>query len=129
MLEPLASRLTNDEADDALHFGLSLLESDLNPDDGDGPWNVGMKPLDSCEAALAAIDAGADVSLEVSVVRFVNSGLDRSSDEAKVARGTLKNKIRKLEIFADLAASHAAGLRAKFDLRTDEADDTEPSDE
>ncbi len=53
MLEPLASRLTNDEADDALHFGLSLLESDLHPDDGDGPWNEGMKPLDSCEAALA----------------------------------------------------------------------------
>lgn len=53
MLEPLASRLTNDEADDALHYGLSLLESDLHPDDGDGPWNEGMKPLDSCEAALA----------------------------------------------------------------------------
>ncbi len=53
MLEPLASRLTSDEADDALHFGLSLLESDLHPDDGDGPWNEGMKPLDSCEAALA----------------------------------------------------------------------------
>lgn len=53
MLEPLASRLTNDEADDALHFGLSLLESDLHPDDGDGPWNEGMKPRDSCEAALA----------------------------------------------------------------------------
>lgn len=53
MLEPLASRLTNDEADDALHFGLSLLESDLHPDDGDGPWNEDMKPLDSCEAALA----------------------------------------------------------------------------
>ena len=53
MLEPLASRLKNDEADDALHFGLSLLESDLLPDDGDGPWNEGMKPLDSCEAALA----------------------------------------------------------------------------
>lgn len=53
MLEPLSSRLTNDEADDALHFGLSLLESDLRPDDGDGPWNEAMKPLDSCEAALA----------------------------------------------------------------------------
>lgn len=53
MLEPLASRLTSDEADDALHFGLALLESDLHPEDGDGPWNDGMKPLDSCEAALA----------------------------------------------------------------------------
>lgn len=77
----------------------------------------------------SAIDAGAEVSLEVRVVRFVDSGLDRSSDEARVARGTLKNKIRKLEIFADLAATHAADLRAKFDLRTDEADDAEPNDE
>lgn len=53
MLESLASHLTNDEADDALHFGLSLLENDLHPDDGDGVWNEDMKPLDSCEAALA----------------------------------------------------------------------------
>lgn len=77
----------------------------------------------------SAIDARADVALEVRVVSFVDGGLDRSSDEAKVARETLKNKIRKLEIFADLAASHAADLRAKFDLRTDEADDAEPNDE
>lgn len=77
----------------------------------------------------SAADAGADVTLEVRVVSFVDGGLDRSSDEAKVARETLKNKIRKLEIFASLAASHAADLRAKHDLLTDEADDAEPDDE
>ncbi|MDP3253500.1 MAG: AVAST type 3 anti-phage nuclease/ATPase Avs3a [Hydrogenophaga sp.] len=53
MLEPLSSRLTSDEADDALHFGLSLLESDLRPEDGDGPWSDDMKPLGNCEEALA----------------------------------------------------------------------------
>jgi hypothetical protein len=53
MLEPLASRLTSDEADDALNFGLVLLESDLRPEDGDGPWSDDMKPLGSCEEALA----------------------------------------------------------------------------
>lgn len=53
MLEPLSSRLTSDEADDALHFGLSLLERDLRPEDGDGPWSDDMKPPDSCEEALA----------------------------------------------------------------------------
>lgn len=53
MLEPLSSRLTSNEADDALNFGLSLLEGDLRPEDGDGPWSDDMKPLDSCEEALA----------------------------------------------------------------------------
>ncbi len=53
MLESLSSRLTSDEADDALHFGLSLLEMDLRPEDGDGPWNDAMTPHGSCEAALA----------------------------------------------------------------------------
>lgn len=52
MLESLSSRLTSDEADDALHFGLSLLEMDLRPEDGDGPWNDAMKPHGSCEDAL-----------------------------------------------------------------------------
>jgi hypothetical protein len=53
MLEPLSSRLTSDEAEDALNFGLSLLEMDLRPDDGDGPWNDAMKPHGNCEDALA----------------------------------------------------------------------------
>lgn len=77
----------------------------------------------------SAADAGADVTLEVRVVSFADDGLARSSDEAKIDRETLKSKIRKLEIFADLAASHAADLRAKNDLLTDEADVAEPDEE
>lgn len=77
----------------------------------------------------SAVDAGADVTLEVRVVSFVDGGLDRSSDEETVAHETLKNKIRKLESFASLAASHAADLRAKYDLLTDEADDAESDNE
>jgi hypothetical protein len=76
-----------------------------------------------------AVDAGADMTLEVRVVRFVDRGLDRSSDEASVAREVLKKKIRMLETFSSLAASHAADLRAKHGLLTDEADDAESDDE
>ena len=77
----------------------------------------------------SAIDAGADVSLEVRVVRFVDSGLDRSSEAAKIANEALNDKIQKLEVFASLAAALAKDLRAKHSLLTDEADDTEPNDE
>ncbi len=77
----------------------------------------------------SAIDAGADVTLEVRIASFVDGGLDRSSDDAKVARESLKDKIRKLEIFASLAASYVAELRAKHDLLTDEAGDTELGEE
>lgn len=71
----------------------------------------------------SAVDAGADVTLEVRIASFVDGGLDRSSEDAKVARESLKDKIRKLEIFASLATSHAADLRAKHDLLTDDAGD------
>ena len=74
----------------------------------------------------SAADAGADVTLEVRIVSFVDGGLDRSSDKAKVAREVLEDKIQKLEIFASLAASHAADLRANHGLPTDEAEDAEP---
>ncbi|MES2898678.1 MAG: hypothetical protein V4723_03065 [Pseudomonadota bacterium] len=53
MLEALSHLLTSDEADNALHFGLSLHEMDIRPEDGDGPWNDAMKPEGSCEAAVA----------------------------------------------------------------------------
>lgn len=76
-----------------------------------------------------ALDAGADSTLEVRVVRFVEDGLDRSSDEAKVAREVLKNKLQVLESFASLAASHVADQRAKHGLLTDETDEAEPDDE
>lgn len=77
----------------------------------------------------SAIDAGADMSLEVRVVRFVDSGLDRSSEAAKIAKEALNDKIQKLEVFASLAAALAKDLRAKHGLLTDEADDSEPNDE
>jgi hypothetical protein len=53
MLDPLASRLTPDEADDVLNFGMSLLEDVLRPNDGDGPWRDGLMPPTSCDEALA----------------------------------------------------------------------------
>lgn len=74
----------------------------------------------------SAADAGADVTLEVRIVSFVDSGLKLSSDKAKVAREALKSKINKLEIFASLAASYAADLRVAHGLLTDEAEDAEP---
>lgn len=77
----------------------------------------------------SAIDAGADVSLEVRVVRFVDSGLDRSSEAAKMAKEALNDKIQKLEVFASLAAALAKDLRAKRGLLTHESDDAEPNDE
>lgn len=77
----------------------------------------------------SAADAEADVTLEVRIVNFVDGGLECSSDDAKFASEILKNKIQKLEIFASLAASHAADLRAKHNLLADEAKDAEPNDE
>jgi hypothetical protein len=52
-LDPLASRLTPDEADEVLNFGMSLLEDVLRSDDGDGPWHDSFMPPASCEEALA----------------------------------------------------------------------------
>lgn len=77
----------------------------------------------------SAADAEADVMLEVRIANFVDGGLDRSSDDTKFARERLKGKIQKLEIFASLAASYAADLRAKHDLLADEAKDADPSDD
>lgn len=77
----------------------------------------------------SATDAVADVTLEARIVNFVDSGLDCSSDDAKFARETLKNKIQKLEMFASLAASHAADLRATHNLPADEVNDAESNNE
>lgn len=77
----------------------------------------------------SAIDAGAAVSLEVRVVRFVDSGLDHSAEAAKMAKEALNDKIQKLEVFASLAAALAKDLRAKHDQLTDEARKAESNDE
>ena len=74
----------------------------------------------------SAVDAGADATLEVRVVSFVDGGLDRSPNERKVALEVLKSKLNKLEIFASLAALHAKDLRAEHGLLKDEAEDAKP---
>ncbi len=77
----------------------------------------------------SAVDAEADVTLEVRIIGFVDGGLDRASDEAKFVREALLDKIQKLETFASAAAAHAAGLRARHDLLDDEVNDVESNDD
>lgn len=76
----------------------------------------------------SAVDAGADVTLEVRVVSFVEDGLDRCSEEAKLALEHLEGKIQKLEMFASLAASYASDLRAKHDFAAYKKNNAEPLD-
>jgi hypothetical protein len=45
----------------------------------------------------SAADARADVTLEVRIIGFLNSGLDHSADEANFVRETLLEKIQKLD--------------------------------
>lgn len=49
----LVTKLTHEEALDALHFGLGLFDSVLDDDDGDGPWTSGLMPPSEVSAALA----------------------------------------------------------------------------
>jgi len=77
----------------------------------------------------SAVDAEADVTLEVRIIGFVNGGLDGASDEAKFSRDSLLDKIQKLETFASLATAHAAELRAKHNLPADEVTDSESDDD
>jgi hypothetical protein len=49
----LASKLSNDEALKVLSFGLDLLESILEEDDGDGPWSQTLAPPADINAAIA----------------------------------------------------------------------------
>jgi hypothetical protein len=53
LVEPLARRLTSEEADEVLNFGFDLLEEALEGEDGDGPWSDSLAPPSSCEEALA----------------------------------------------------------------------------
>jgi hypothetical protein len=53
LVDPLASCLTPNEADDALNFGLDLLEEALRPEDGDGSWRDDLQPPSSHVEALA----------------------------------------------------------------------------
>lgn len=49
----LAPKLSNDEALDALSYGLKLFDAVLEEGDGDGPWNQQLFPAASIEGALA----------------------------------------------------------------------------
>ncbi len=53
LLDPLASCLSPSEADDALNFGLDLVEEILQAGDGDGEWNDGLLPPAETNDALA----------------------------------------------------------------------------
>ena len=49
----IATTLSPEEAQDVLDFGLSLLEVDMNDDDGDGKWRKELVPPTTVEASLA----------------------------------------------------------------------------
>ncbi len=53
MIEPVASLLSTVEADEALNYGLGLLEDVLRPEDGDGPWAEKLRAPANCVDALA----------------------------------------------------------------------------
>lgn len=53
LVDPLASCLSPDEADEALNFGFDLLEEMLRPEDGDGPWRDDLQPPPSSVEALS----------------------------------------------------------------------------
>ena len=53
LIEPLASFLSAVEADEALNYGLDLLEDVLRPEDGDGPWAETLRAPVNCVDALA----------------------------------------------------------------------------
>ncbi len=53
LLDPLAATLSPEDADDALNFGLDLLQDVLQPEDGDGAWRPELQPPHSPISALA----------------------------------------------------------------------------
>lgn len=77
----------------------------------------------------SAAAAAADMTLELRIVGFVNDGTDRASEDMRIAREALDDKIQKLESFSSLATAHAADLRAKRDLLSDKPTDVESKDE
>jgi hypothetical protein len=55
----LASQLSEDEALEALAFGLDLFESSLDDSDGDGPWSLALLPPANINFSLAGYVWGA----------------------------------------------------------------------
>jgi len=77
----------------------------------------------------SVVDAEADATLEVRIIRFVNSGLDHSAEEAELLRETLLDKIEKLEAFVSVATAHAKELRAKLDMLDANLNDVKSNDD
>lgn len=69
----------------------------------------------------AAIDANADVTLELRVVEVVSAGA-KLPGAAKVARESLLDKIEKLEAFAQLANAVATQFRKQLELAVGDED-------
>ena len=55
----LASKLSHDEALEALNFGLDLFDGVLDEEDGDGPWTAALEPPPDISAAVAGYIWGA----------------------------------------------------------------------
>lgn len=55
LLGLLAQRLTPEQAREGLDFGLSMFDTALEAEDGDGPWSSSLDPGDNVEDALAGM--------------------------------------------------------------------------
>lgn len=53
LVDPLAACVSPKEADEALNFGVDLLEDVLRPEDSDGPWRPELRPPQCLISALA----------------------------------------------------------------------------
>ncbi|WP_286902711.1 NACHT domain-containing protein [Vreelandella sedimenti] len=53
LVDPLASCLSPEQADEALNFGMDLLEDMLRLEDGNGPWRTELQPPQSLISSLA----------------------------------------------------------------------------
>lgn len=86
---------------------------------------LGIAAKEAAEKAIpwleAAIDAEADVVLELRVVEFVSGGAKAPGAE-EVARKALLDKIEKLEMFSQMASAVAAELRSQLDPPAEDGD-------
>lgn len=53
LIEALSDKLKPDEADEALCFGIGLLDDAMRPADGDGDWRPSLAPPESLSASIA----------------------------------------------------------------------------
>lgn len=80
LIEPMALFLNATEADEALNYGLDLLEDTLRPEDGDGPWSEKLHvPVHGIDALAGYIWAG--LGSPVAAVRWEHAHVVRSCVE------------------------------------------------